>query len=149
MLGSRGVASLVQEGAGSTRSGVGVGDPHPHVLLARPAGGANGHVAGVGGVGSPPKVAYHGGGADPAPSFAPAGGGDLRRREGDPFPLDMAANFRLAAGGGGMARPEAAVLTMILGAMTIVGEPDAPWPNQLGALLVWLGGCIALFLSWY
>jgi hypothetical protein len=46
------------------------------------------------------------------------------------------------------ARPPAALLAMLLGAMVIVGEPEgAPWPCQFGAFLIWLAGCISLFLS--
>ncbi|GJN21513.1 hypothetical protein PR202_gb08995 [Eleusine coracana subsp. coracana] len=85
-------------------------------------------------------------GADPAP----AGGADLHWRQGDPLDDDVPANFRLAPGGGmAMASRQAAVLAMILGAMAIIGEPDAPWPNQLVALLLWFGGCIGLFLPRY
>ncbi|KAF0890299.1 hypothetical protein E2562_002711 [Oryza meyeriana var. granulata] len=59
--------------------------------------------------------------------------------------IHLAAAHR-ARGGAPPMRLPAALLAMLLGAMVIVGQPDAPWPRQLVAFLIWLGGCVSLFL---
>jgi hypothetical protein len=37
---------------------------------------------------------------------------------------------------------------MQVAALTLISEPAASWPEQFGAMLIWMAGCVALFLSW-
>jgi hypothetical protein len=89
-------------------------------------------------------------GADPAGGRA-RGVVDPLVREREPAARGMAAELPRAGDGllGGMLRP-AAFLALQVGALTLISEPaDAPWPNQFGAMLFWLAGCVllSLFLS--
>ncbi|RLN07796.1 hypothetical protein C2845_PM11G10290 [Panicum miliaceum] len=95
--------------------------------------------------------AEHVGGAHPAPVAGRRG--DPHGPERDPLgaiarEVQVPADFRRAGAGdsGGVMR-QLALLFLLLGAVTLAGEPDTPWLSQLGALLAWLAGCILLFLS--
>ncbi|CAO2039521.1 unnamed protein product [Urochloa humidicola] len=96
--------------------------------------------------------AEHVGGAEPAPA-AGRHGGDRHElaleRPLRPAGRDVPAAYFQSAGGGdrGVMMRRLALLFLLLGAMTLTGEPDATWLNQFGGLLAWLVGCILLFLS--
>lgn len=106
-------------------------------------------------VAHPPGTEH--GGTNPEPAFASTGD-DLRGRNplGEPVhPIgaegavvqDPSADFRPAGarrGRGGPMHPPA-LLAILLGAMIIIGEPDAPWHRQFGAFLIFLIGCFSLF----
>lgn len=92
-----------------------------------------------------------GGGAGPAPVFARIGRGVdpfLMPDEREPAAAAAAADLPRAGHDmlAGIMRP-AALLVMQVGALTLITDLDAPWPNQFGAFLIWLAGCVALFLS--
>ncbi|CAN6273369.1 unnamed protein product [Urochloa humidicola] len=124
-------------------------------------------VGGVGGLGSSPNHQQleraslldtaHVGGAD---SQAPVSA--LLRRRAVPHGPDqgpplgavaprrggMVVNFQFQFVGGGRGVMRwAAFLAMFAAANSLIGELDAPRPNQFRALMIWLGGYIMLVLS--
>ncbi|CAN6238553.1 unnamed protein product [Urochloa humidicola] len=159
-----GPAGVDLGGIGSTSTGLAVGDLRPQSTFGSAAGGHDhassipGRVSGVGELGSPDQLerpllvdAEHAGGVDPL--AAPAG-----RRAGPHGPgrgphgvvvLRLDVRFQHAGGGAWAGATRlAALLVMSLAAGALVGgEQDATtWPSQFRALMIWLGGCIVLYL---
>ncbi|CAN6273368.1 unnamed protein product [Urochloa humidicola] len=147
---------------GSTSTGLAVGDLRPQDVFGSAGGGPDRHAlttpGTAGGVGelAPPDQfdrplvdAEHAGGVDP---LLPAG----RRaaphgpEQGPPGVVVLRLDFQfqhIAGGAGAGAMRLAALLVMSLAAEALVGgDQDTPWPSQFRALMLWLGGCIVLFL---
>ncbi|CAL5057295.1 unnamed protein product [Urochloa decumbens] len=131
---------------GSTSTGLAV-DGHDR------ASSIPGRVNGVGELGPPDDQlerpllvdAEHAGGFDPP---APAARHGPERGPPGVVVLRLDVRFQHAAAGAWAgAMRLAALLVMSLAAGALVGgDQDAPWPSQFRALMIWLEGCVVLYL---